>query len=690
MRKLLATLVVIAFISSPLSAEAAFKPGSSCPTLSKTKTIGKVGYTCSKQGTRKVWLQTIRVGASCKKTGISAVVLNKKYLCTAKGKTRTWSLNKFTGVNLPGTSPLPSSTESSINIIYDSLSSKNKIPVRIERIDPAGSNAVKSFKRELTESSSLTSLVPGRYELTLGVEKIDAAQGSYIGILSYSTVLLSEGDNRSVEVNFSTLMPKSTHAVSKSDYTEFKELSDGAIQFKSAALSSQDIKQNEYLILPPSAELKNGYIGRVISRSADIFLLNPASYFDAIPKGSFHSVVDLGSSDYTFQPTFESGNIKANLKSNDATNKYIEAVVPAIKCQIDNNLEFTVGVDPHVQIENYFDWPSNNPTYSVGVRAGVDIVLGNAVGSSITCKSEIGVKNLPIRIPQCPTCLQLDSVLSLSGSASISRTNGAISIPVYLNGGVHLTRSVSTSSFYQLEGASATSDTGIIDGSLAAALAGSINLHTPDKRFLVLSGDVTVALTRSKTLSLSKCTVSSEAKSSYSIKGTVALTATVELLGIDVNNSISLSGGVQQDFAKTTLPSFDVLAKYCESAPTPTPTPTPAPVIKPAITQNLSSFPFSAPFRVSGSGQAADLYFNLSGVPVVTIYGDVPRETSEGTLMVFYAEGNSRTFVKSFEVGMGQHQHTFSPQRDGVYEFKISFNSRSVKGNPDLIFISIR
>ena len=697
MRKLLATLVIIAFISSPLSAEAAFKPGSSCPTLSKTKTIGKVGYTCSKQGTRKVWLQTIRVGASCKKIGISTVVLNKKYICMAKGKTRTWSLVKMAGANQRDTRPVPSSTESSINIIYDSLSAKNKIPVRIERIDPPGSNAVKSFKRELTESSTLTSLTPGRYELTLGVEKIDAAQGSYIGILSSSTVLLSEGENRSVEVSFSTLMPKSTHAVSTTDYTEFKELSNGAIQFKSAALSSKDIKQNEYLILPPSSELEYGYIGRIISKSADIFLLNPASYFDAIPQGSFHSVVDLGSSDYTFQPTFEAGNIKGNLSSGITTSANLELVSPAVKCSIDSGLEFTAKVTPKIEIDSSYEWPSADPTYSLGVRVGVDVDLvgvdvdlGNATGSSISCSSQIGVKNLPIRIPQCPTCLSLDVILSVSGSASISKTNGDISIPIYLNGGVRA-RAIGASTFYQIPVTPDAFDTGIIEGSLSRSLSGSLNLHTPDKKILVLSGDITVAYTQSYTISLSKCTVSTATKSSYGITGTIAITTEIMKLGlVDLSGSIYLKAGVQRDIKETTLPSFNVSAKFCGTTPTPTPTPLPTPVTKPAVTLKTSNFPFSASFRVSGNGQAADLYFNLSGVPVVTIYGSVPRETSEGTLMIFYAEGASRTFVQSYAVGMGQHQHTFAPQRDGVYEFRVNFYSSATKGNPDSIFMSFR
>ena len=117
-----------------------------------------------------MWLETIRVGAPCKKAGVSAVVLKKKYLCKTNGKSRTWSLIKIASANQPDKSPAPSSVEASINIIYDEVSAKNNIPVTIERIDPVGTNAVKSFKRELTKSASLTSLLPGRYELTLGIE----------------------------------------------------------------------------------------------------------------------------------------------------------------------------------------------------------------------------------------------------------------------------------------------------------------------------------------------------------------------------------------------------------------------------------------------------------------------------------------------------------------------------------------
>ena len=685
MRKLLAALIAITLISIPVSAEAAIKPGSTCPTISKTATVGKVSYTCAKQGTRKVWLQTIRVGAPCKKAGVSAIVLKKKYLCTAKGKSRTWSLIKIADANQPSKTSAASLVEASINIIYDEVSAKSNIPVTIERIDPVGTNAVKSFKRELTKSASLTSLLPGRYELTLGIEKIDVAQGSYLGMLSSSVILLSKGESRSAEVNFSTLMPKSTHAVSKTDYTEFKELSEGAIQFKSASLSNQDIKVNEYLILPPSSELENGYIGKVVSKSADTFLLNPASYFDAIPQGSFHSVIDLGSDDYTFQPTFEAGNVKGNLKSNNTASRNITIVSPAIKCSIDRGDEFTVKVEPHVQVENYFDWPSTNPTYSVGFRAGVDIHLTNTVGSSITCSSQIGVKNLPIKIPQCPTCLELDAVLTLSGSASISLTSGDITIPIYLNGGVRLAHSISSSSFYQLEGVSPSSDPGIIDGTLTSTLTGSITVHTPDKYHIGLSGDVTVTLTRSRTLSLSKCTVMGESKFSYSIKGTITATAEIAKWGLEITKTLSLSGAVQGDLAKTTLPPFKVLPEFCEKTPSPAPKPT----TKPAVTLNTSNFPFGGLFPVSVSGQAADLYFNLTGGSQITIFGNVPRDTSEGTLTIYYAEGTSRTLMQTYEIGMGQHSHSFVPKRDGVYEFKIYFNSSAGKIRPDLIFISI-
>lgn len=678
MRKLLAVLLAIVLISIPISAEAAIKPGSACPTVSKSATIGKVSYTCAKQGTKKVWLQTIRAGAPCKKTGISAVVLTKKYLCSTVGNYRKWRLvNQVTN---------STSVEARIVVSYDAISRKNQIPVTIERIDSAASTPSKSFKREITQSASFTSLVPGRYELTLGVAKIAATDGSYIGNLSTEVILLKEGESRTAEVNFSTFMPKSTHAISKMDYIEFKELNDGAIQIKSSTLSNENLKQGEFVVLPPSSELKNGYIGRVASSTADTYLLNPASYFDAFPRGSFHSTTDLASSDYTFQPTFEAGNAKGNLKSNNAADKNLNLVSPAIKCSIDNGLEFTVKVDPNVQTENYFDWPSTNPTYTIGIRAGVDIHLTNAIGSSITCSSQIGVENLPVRIPQCPTCLQLDAVLTLSGSASISRTNGDISIPIYLNGGVHLARTLSGSSFYQLENVPATSNTGIIDGSLSATLAGSITLHTPDKFHVGLSGDVTVALTGTRSLSLSKCTVSGEVRAFYNLKGTIAVTADFEKWGLEIKNSLSLSAGVQGELAKTTLPSFNVLTKFCETAPTPSPTPKPE--VKPAVTLNTSYFPFSGNFKVGGNGQAADLYFNLPGGTAVTIYGSVPRETSEGTLMVFYADGASRTFIQSYEIGMGQHSHAFVPQRDGVYEFRISFYSSAGKSKPDSIFIS--
>jgi hypothetical protein len=684
MRKLLAALIAITLISIPVSAEAAIKPGSTCPTISKTATVGKVSYTCAKQGTRKVWLQTIRVGAPCKKAGVSAIVLKKKYLCTAKGKSRTWSLIKIADANQPSKTSAPSLVEASINIIYDEVSSKNNIPVTIERIDPVGTSAVKSFKRELTKSASLTSLLPGRYELTLGIQKIDVAQGSYLGMLSSSVILLSKGESRSAEVNFSTLMPKSTHAVSKTDYTEFKELSDGAIQFKSASLSNQDIKVNEYLILPPSSELESGYIGKVVSKSADAFLLNPASYFDAIPQGSFHSVIDLGSDDYTFQPTFEAGNIKGNLKSKtQAESKVVkDFVVKALKCSIDKGVEKTLKVEPNIQIENDFVWPSSNPTYSLGIRAGVDINIGKTAGASISCSAEVAANNIPIPLSACPKCLQVDVNIRLSGSASIVGKTGAISIPIYLSGGVHAPLT-GAPSFYKLTELSSSVTPGIINGSLEATLAGSINLHTP-KNVIVLSGEVGVAFTKSLNMSLSKCTVSRETQSSFRLTGKIGLTAKIDAVVLEVSKSVSLEASVKKDFNKT-IDSFNVLTQFCENAPSPSPTPT----AKPAVTLNTSYFPFSGNFRVSGNGQAADLYFNLTGGRQITIFGSVPRDTSEGTLTIYYAEGTSRTFMQSYEIGMGVHSHSFMPKKDGVYEFKIYFNSSAGKTRPDLIFISI-
>ena len=83
------------------------------------------------------------------------------------------------------------------------------------------------------------------------------------------------------------------------------------------------------------------------------------------------------------------------------------------------------------------------------------------------------------------------------------------------------------------------------------------------------------------------------------------------------------------------------------------------------------------------------MYFNLTGGRQITIFGSVPRDTSEGTLTIYYAEGTSRTFMQSYEIGMGVHSHSFMPKKDGVYEFKIYFNSSAGKTRPDLIFISI-
>ena len=401
MRKLLAALIAITLISIPVSAQAAIKPGSTCPTISKTATVGKVSYTCAKQGTRKVWLQTIRVGAPCKKAGVSAIVLKKKYLCTAKGKSRTWSLIKIADANQPDKSPAPSSIEASINIIYDEVSAKNNIPVTIERIDPVGTNAVKSFKRELTKSASLTSLLPGSYELTLGIEKIDVAQGSYLGMLSSSVILLSKGESRSAEVNFSTLMPKSTHAVSKTDYTEFKELSDGAIQFKSASLSNQDIKVNEYLILPPSSELESGYIGKVMSKSADTFL---GSHDVPVTRG-----VDIVKRECVFDRPVDSVSISMTVTVRDITAaQEYRSGLPAANAanapppsgnkpggdatfipmlSIDDVLE----TNEAQVFEPYFPWlfasPPSRPTQATASRTSPKILLLNSTLPATTSKN---------------------------------------------------------------------------------------------------------------------------------------------------------------------------------------------------------------------------------------------------------------------------------------------------------------
>jgi hypothetical protein len=376
------------------------------------------------------------------------------------------------------------------------------------------------------------------------------------------------------------------------------------------------------------------------------------------------------------------------LKSNNQAEAKIvsDIEVKALKCSIDKGAEITVQVDPKLQIENHLTWPSaDNPTYSLGLRTGVDIRIGSKAQASISCTAEVAAKDIPIPLSACPKCLEVDVTVTLSGSASIEGKSGDISIPLYLSGGVRASLK-DAPIFYQLPTPPPSVEPGIIDGSLQATLEGSINLHTPEG-LIVLSGEVAVAFTRSSNISLSECKVSSEAQSSFRLTGKIGLTAKIDVGALEVSKSFSLQASVQKVFDKTTG-SFIVMAQYCEKTTSPSPSPTP--VTKPVVTLNTSAFPFSAFFRVSGNGQAADLYFNLSAGSAITIFGDVPRETSEGTLMVYYAEGNSRTFLQSYEVGMGQHSHSFAIQRDGVYEFKFIFYSSAGKVKPDLIFISIR
>jgi hypothetical protein len=689
MRKLLAALLILSTCSIPTSAEAAVKPGSKCIAIGKTTTISKIGYTCTKVGSKKVWLQSVRVGVPCKKTAEKKVVLRKKYVCIQSGTTRKWQIEKTRIDSSTGQKESESATatvaeqSSMISIEYDSISTQNKIPVTIERVSPTNEVAGKAFKYELTSSTSFKTLIPGTYSLALGKDRVVSADGINLGNISATQVVIGNGESKTVTVNFETFLPKTTQAPESISYTEFKKLPNDGIQIASKELAVASTPVGSYLVLPATSELPSGYIGRVVKVQENSYTVEPASFLEAVPSGSISLNSNVNAADIGMQSEISVGSPTLLLIANSAGMNIEDTgkrATGSFSCASNKIAKFSLAAQPVLEYIMEIKWTESRiEKATLAVKIGAEVKFESYLKViSFKCSASLSSPDIPLGSTSLFLKIGGEVGVSVELAKPIKFVENEFAIPVYLNGGVQYVRGKGWHKYAVPDAPSVGSISPLIG---TVTVTGDLTLTLKTKVGSVAEVFVTAHpdLTTTWTLEKVKCEVEvvRATKFSISVNGGILIDPPGKWLDKDFELFNKNLG--EWAIGAPARNSITIPAVLCSTVPSD----------DELFDQQYSSIPFGGEFTVQGSGVAIDYYIRLNKEIPIYIVGTVPGGTSEGILTVYSVKNQVKTEVQRYAIGMGQHTHEFAPPSSGTYEFKLYFTKNGGGSTPDKIQVSI-
>lgn len=276
------------------------------------------------------------------------------------------------------------------------------------------------FSRAITASTTLHSLRPGKYALTVSPAR--APRGGRIFPASTRlTAQVTRTRAARVVVRYVTLVPKTTVAVRASTITTARRLSGGRTRLKYPG--SSKLKIGAIVAAAANRTVPHGLLAKVIRHNSDgSVVTKPATLLEAVPEGQIDSVTTLNSARLT-QSALRSG---LRLAGDGSVTKDVDGPLADCKGSVKAEASGSISIAPSFHLQASWSWLHGVTSAKFTADVTESSVLKASIEAAASCAGSRDLFAHPVTfatfvfdVGTIPIVVQPQLQITLDGKADV-------------------------------------------------------------------------------------------------------------------------------------------------------------------------------------------------------------------------------------------------------------------------------